>query len=124
MLIDRVLCFRWKCYGDADCDVSVSFHVVALCTPEEFLVRDIYGIQCSGFEFKDGRPGLMWDDHTRMCDQFCAVFKVCYAEDVAGLQADVQNKAREIIGPTCLKALNRPPMPAERIAELTSRETP
>lgn len=100
MNVDKVLCFKWQCYGD-ECDVVVrlSFYVRAWVTEEEFIVNDIYGIECSGFEFSDGRPPLPWTDHSRLCDQFRAAFKICYREDIGELQSEVQDKAREVLGP-------------------------
>lgn len=101
MIVDKALCFKWQLYGEADCEVWLSFYVKAYCTATEFLVRDIYGIQCCGYEFKDGRPSLPWTERTRMCSQFKAAFKVCYREDVCGLQDEIQDYAREKLGPKC-----------------------
>jgi len=111
MIIDRHLCFPWMVYGECDCTVSMNFYVKALVTADEFLVKDIYAIQCSGFQFNDGRAPLPWSQHTQRCDQFAAAFKVCYREDIGELQAEVQDKASEVLGPECWREIAKPVMP-------------
>ncbi len=100
MRIDNMICFPWRCYGECDATVLMSFYVVGYCTADEFIVNDICGVLCSDVTFSDGRAPLPWSQHSQLLDQFEAVFKVCYAEDVCDLQDEVQDFARSVLGPS------------------------